>query len=180
MTPLSSVNRATDSPAPRSFRVLVAMDFTPESERALRRAMQIANAAPKAELQAVAVIEPTPGRWGHELAGDVPARLGELTTEAFRALAASESIRGLERVTSRVCTGTPAEEITRLAREMQADLVVVGAHVRSALARWYGGSVAQDVVRRAGCPVLVHRERTRRPGAPPAAKPTPPTRAARK
>ena len=123
--------------------------------------MRIANAAPKGELHAVAILESTPGRWGHELQGDVPTRLGEITTAAFRELAASESIRGLERVVSRVRVGTPSVEIVRLAREIEADLLVVGAHDRSALARWYAGSVAEEVVRRAGCRVLVHRESQR-------------------
>jgi universal stress protein A len=148
--------------SPKPFCVLVAMDLSPESVRALERAMRIANAVPIAELHALAVIEPEPARWGHALSGDVPQQLGDIVTGAFAKMASSEAVRRLRRVSSRVRAGAPAAEVLRLAREIDADLIVVGSHERSVLGRWYAGSVANDVLRAADRPVLVHKARVAR------------------
>ncbi len=50
--------------------------------------------------------------------------------------------------------GMPADEIVRLATEQNADLIVIGSHGRTGLARVLMGSVAELVMRRAKCPVL--------------------------
>ncbi len=50
--------------------------------------------------------------------------------------------------------GKPAEEILRAAREHRCDLVVMATHGRTALRRLLMGSVAEDVLRQAPCPVL--------------------------
>jgi nucleotide-binding universal stress UspA family protein len=50
--------------------------------------------------------------------------------------------------------GEPATEIIRLARELPADLVVMGTHGRTGLGRLLMGSVAEQVMRKAPCPVL--------------------------
>jgi nucleotide-binding universal stress UspA family protein len=54
--------------------------------------------------------------------------------------------------------GDPAGEIVRLAADEDAEMIVLGTHGRSGLARVLMGSVAESVVRRALCPVLVYRE----------------------
>lgn len=53
--------------------------------------------------------------------------------------------------------GGAAEEILKAAREEQPDLVVVGSRGLGRVARFFLGSVAEEVVRRAPCPVLVAR-----------------------
>ena len=50
--------------------------------------------------------------------------------------------------------GEPAVEILRLAKDTNADLIVLGTHGRSGLSRLVMGSVAEEVVRKAPCPVL--------------------------
>jgi nucleotide-binding universal stress UspA family protein len=52
-------------------------------------------------------------------------------------------------------TGNPAEEIIRYAAENRTDLIVMGTHGRSGLERLLMGSVAEKVLRRALCSVLV-------------------------
>jgi len=54
-----------------------------------------------------------------------------------------------------LCEGRPAEEIIALAEELVADLVVVGSRRVGRVKRLIGGSVSEDVVHRASCPVLV-------------------------
>jgi len=50
--------------------------------------------------------------------------------------------------------GQPADEILRLARKVSCDLIVMGTHGRTGLARLLHGSVAEEVLRKATCPVL--------------------------
>ena len=50
--------------------------------------------------------------------------------------------------------GDPATEILRAAQELPADLIVLGTHGRTGLRRLLMGSVAEQVVRKARCPVL--------------------------
>jgi nucleotide-binding universal stress UspA family protein len=51
--------------------------------------------------------------------------------------------------------GDPAQEIERVAREHACDLIVMGTHGRTGLTRLFMGSIAEEVVRLAPCPVLV-------------------------
>jgi nucleotide-binding universal stress UspA family protein len=63
--------------------------------------------------------------------------------------------------------GDAVAAILRVAEELPADLIVLGTHGRTGLGRLLMGSVAEQVVRKAPCPVLTvknpHLE-----GAPPA------------
>ncbi|QEG33775.1 universal stress protein [Bythopirellula goksoeyrii] len=54
--------------------------------------------------------------------------------------------------------GTPAEEITQVAKNENCDMIVLPSHGRTGLARLLIGSVAERVVRLAHCPVLVLRD----------------------
>jgi nucleotide-binding universal stress UspA family protein len=65
-----------------------------------------------------------------------------------------ELAAGVERV---VRTGTPFVEIVRYAREKDIDVIVMGTHGHSGLVHAMIGSVAEKVVRKAGCPVLTVR-----------------------
>jgi nucleotide-binding universal stress UspA family protein/quercetin dioxygenase-like cupin family protein len=81
------------------------------------------------------------------------------------------------RVEHRLAEGDPAEEILRLTEALRCDLVVMGTHGRTGLGRFLTGSVAEEVLRKAACPVLVvktplrarpeaERETTAKPGEP--------------
>lgn len=50
--------------------------------------------------------------------------------------------------------GDPGAEILRAAQRIGADLIVLGTHGRTGLGRLLMGSVAEQVVRRAQCPVV--------------------------
>jgi nucleotide-binding universal stress UspA family protein len=56
-----------------------------------------------------------------------------------------------------VAEGLPFDEIVRLARDRNVDLIVMGTHGHTGLAHVLMGSVAEKVVRRAPCPVLTVR-----------------------
>ena len=53
-----------------------------------------------------------------------------------------------------VIEGIPAVEIIRMAEEANADLIVMGCHGRRGISRMLMGSVAEETVRKATCPVL--------------------------
>jgi universal stress protein A len=60
-------------------------------------------------------------------------------------------------VTHRMAQGDPVREILRAAEETKCGLIVMGTHGRRGLSRLVMGSVAEQVVRRAGCPVVTVR-----------------------
>jgi len=53
--------------------------------------------------------------------------------------------------------GDPATEILHVAAAIPCDLIIMGMHGRSGLGRLLMGSVAEQVVRKADCPVLTIR-----------------------
>jgi universal stress protein A len=59
-----------------------------------------------------------------------------------------------------VQTGIPAPIIVSKAKEWSADLIVIASHGRSGVPRALLGSVAEEVIRHAPCPVLVVRAQT--------------------
>jgi nucleotide-binding universal stress UspA family protein len=92
-----------------------------------------------------------------------PAFAGEgmavLGPEEFRA-DAEEQLRRLQvpqadvRTERRLEEGEPVSEILRVAGEIGAELIVMGTHGRTGVGRLLMGSVAEQVVRRAVCPVV--------------------------
>lgn len=61
---------------------------------------------------------------------------------------------GLPHTAIVLADGDPAGEILRVAKENRADLIVLGTHGRTGVGRLVMGSVAEQVLRRASCPVL--------------------------
>jgi len=51
--------------------------------------------------------------------------------------------------------GTAKDEILSTAEEWHADMIIVGTHGRTGLDHFISGSVAERIVRKAKCPVLV-------------------------
>ena len=54
--------------------------------------------------------------------------------------------------------GDPATEILRIAKENKVEMIVMSSHGRTGLERILMGSVAEKVVRRAPCPVLIFKQ----------------------
>ena len=55
--------------------------------------------------------------------------------------------------------GAPADEILAFADRVHIDLIVMGSHGRTGLTRLITGSVAESVMRRSNCPVLIFKSR---------------------
>jgi len=135
-------------------RVLLATDMSPTSEVATAEALRIA-AQLGASLLAVNVIDAGALR---RTSGRGPA---VHQVRAARELAMTELVaRGREhglQVSYLIWEGDPAESIVEAAEAEGADLIVLGTRGHSGVGRALIGSVSDEVVRTAGCPVLVVR-----------------------
>ena len=56
-------------------------------------------------------------------------------------------------------TGDPSSVITKIADENEVDLIVMASREDTAFGRFLFGSVAEKVLRSAGCPILVLKEK---------------------
>jgi nucleotide-binding universal stress UspA family protein len=74
---------------------------------------------------------------------------------AFHVRAAKKQCRN--QVTGHFVLGDPTAEILRLSEELAADLLIVGTHDHVGFERLLLGSVAETLVRKAGCSVMVVR-----------------------
>lgn len=70
------------------------------------------------------------------------------------------------RVETEVVTGAPAATVLDIAREKQADLIVICSHGRTGATRWMLGSVAEHIARQSLVPVLILREQGAVPAHP--------------
>jgi nucleotide-binding universal stress UspA family protein len=100
------------------------------------------------------VLEPPPVR---EFKGSVLEDARGVVDEARATLAR----RGFD-VETDVVIGNPKDEISRIAGEWNADLVVLGARGLGRIKRFLLGSVSLAVARRVSCPVLVVKGRARK------------------
>ena len=135
-------------------KILVPIDFSDSSDAALKYATLLARDA-QASVLLLHVQEPPPAYGGAEMFFDT----GEADT--------SEAIERLEGVKlsdpqiacqRRVLSGPPATLILELAKAEHIDLIVMGTHGRTGLLRLVMGSVAEEVVRKATCPVLTIKQ----------------------
>jgi nucleotide-binding universal stress UspA family protein len=138
--------------------ILAPVDFSACSRSAFRVARALAQDY-RARLIVLHVAMPPPFVTPGELARVLQAPngyRGELEYQ-LRQLYPSDSAAGVE---YRVQDGRPAVEIVAVAREVPCDLIVMGTEGRTGLGRWLSGSVAEKVVRKAHCPVLIAKARS--------------------
>ena len=142
-------------------RILVPTDFSPPCEAALATAGVLA-AQFGAEIHLVHVLEDpnTTAAHASDVYGYVPPGMRESWRKEVQAqLDALLNLPGKPqfRVMTHVMFGSPARAIVDYARDNAMNLIVMGTHGRSGFAHLLLGSVAERVVRTAGCPVLTVR-----------------------
>jgi nucleotide-binding universal stress UspA family protein len=84
---------------------------------------------------------------------DVRKEMAGRAKKAFDALRADPEAEGIE-MDSVERAGIPAREIVEAAKDLDADLIVIGAHGATGLQGILYGTTAEGVVRTAPCPVL--------------------------
>ncbi len=146
------------------YRIVVGFDFSELSERALGEALDIARYRAPAEIHVITITlpegllalldtkEPGPDDITPETVSAAVARLVQDNQQKRGSL-------GLERISIYVTSGLPpvgpGDLIVELARNVDADLIVVGTHGRKGLKRALLGSVATCVLRGAETSVYV-------------------------
>jgi nucleotide-binding universal stress UspA family protein len=139
-------------------RILVPIDFSSCSKKALQYAI------PFAKLFGARLCLLYVGQGYYLLPDLAPADLNTYTLReradiaAKLATFATKEIPATVAVDLLVRNGQPALEIVDVAKEFGADLIIISTHGYGGLKHLWFGSIAEQVVRHAACPVLVVRE----------------------
>ena len=146
---------------PKIKRILVPVDFSPASLKALDYAADFAQPL-GAGLSVLFVIEPiyyaVPDLAG-AAAGTAVGLLEEQRASGKRQLERLQARYAKRRIKLRTVmqTGTPYQTIVDAAQSLKAHLIVMSTHGRTGVSHLLLGSVAERVVRSATCPVLTIR-----------------------
>ncbi len=147
----------------RMRRILHATDFSPASTPAFKWAVELARAN-RATLLVAHVM--TPPSLSMPAEGYVPPRLYQELEASARAQAqkrlravVARAKRAGARASGLLLEGVPHERIARAVRSKRADVLVIGTHGRSGLAKLFLGSVATRLIAAVSCPVLTVRGR---------------------
>jgi nucleotide-binding universal stress UspA family protein len=130
--------------------ILHPTDFSERAGYALHLAAALARDY-GARLVVLHVVTPPTVVYGEAV---VPVSPEELRAPAREQLDRLRLPRPDVRAERRLEEGEAVEEILRVARDIGADLIVLGTHGRTGLGRLLMGSTAETVVRKASCPVL--------------------------
>jgi nucleotide-binding universal stress UspA family protein len=141
-------------------RILHPSDFSRASRMAFTKAVEMAHAN-RAELLLVHVLAPAvpmvgDGYLSPQIYEEIETSARAHAQKQLDALAATAKKAGV-RAKTLLLGGVAHEQITRAARSKRADLIVIGTHGRTGLAKLFLGSVAGRVVSTASCPVLTVR-----------------------
>jgi nucleotide-binding universal stress UspA family protein len=152
----SREDRGFSGPAPFK-RILYATDFSPAAEHALGYALSLAEEAQGALILVHVMPRPSVAATASGLPIDLGRVTGDLERDAREALrqAVPSEARVWCEAEEHVAFGRPADEILRLAREREAQAIVMGVHGRNALDLMLFGSTTHHVIRHAPCPVLI-------------------------
>ena len=137
-------------------RIVVGIDFSDGSDVAMEQALSLA-AVFKATVDIVHVLDPIVLRpvatSGVASLADAPALVDQIDRAlASRATKAAELGVACQ---TKLLEGHPAQEIVEYANKTGADMIVVGTHGRTGIQHAVLGSVAERVVQRSTCPVVV-------------------------
>jgi nucleotide-binding universal stress UspA family protein len=141
-------------------RILAPTDFSPASKKALKYALRFARDY-GSELTMLHVVELATSSSFEEVP-EAPAFSKAEMADAerrLRTLVRSFPGAGAPGVKSAIRMGVAAHEIVEVAKELDADLIVIATRGYAGWERLVIGSTAARVARAAPCPVLVVREK---------------------
>jgi len=143
------------------MKILIAVDQSPHSERAVRFVTRMRWPAGSRVIVASALaplVTPSlPGDGGVPLTVELAAEQ-RAEVQAVVARAEDELRAAGISTESRIPAGDPRDALLRLAEDERVDLVVLGSHGRTGFAKLLLGSVSSHVVTHARCSVLVVKE----------------------
>lgn len=133
--------------------IIVPWDFSDMSKKALETASELAGE--NGQIHVLHVIPYPPSMEPGVIWGVIDEEsLTAKATESFRKDLPGDNYAG---VTFKVMFGDPGSQVAKLAKDIDAGLVVISSHGRTGLAHFFLGSVAERVTRLSPCPVLVLR-----------------------
>jgi universal stress protein A len=135
----------------RIATILHPTDFSPQSEHAFHLACSLARDH-AGRVIVLHVAEPPLVAPGGGMTPPLPGGVWEAIETQLRGVQTPDAKVPVEH---RLEEGKPADEILRVAQDVKCDLIVMGTHGRTGLAHFLMGSVAEQVVRKATCAVLV-------------------------
>ena len=153
------------------YIIVAGIDYSPVSSLALDRAFELAAQHSSAEVHVVNVVRtmgtlaqlesPADPGFANVSLSDAAEQVRAYAEARLRAFRGGRSETGADPITlvAHLRLEAAAEEIAQLAGDLHADLIVVGTHGRRGVSRLLLGSVAEEVVRLASCPVLVMRDK---------------------
>jgi nucleotide-binding universal stress UspA family protein len=144
-------------------RILVPVDFSDSSARALRHAAK--RAAEDGGSLIIIYVVPADYGWlgfGRNELRDLDRSLQRQAADRLRAFA-DENVGHNLTAELEVRVGQPAEQILAAARESQCDSIMLSTRGLTGLDRYLIGSVADRVARLAPCPVVLLRPGKRAP-----------------
>lgn len=137
-------------------KILVPLDFSEHSERALQWALFLAEQGNASIILFHVILEPR-DEW-HSQAGPEERRVeDELRSAAERQQEKAGTGKAPLIEALAVWGGDPSSEICLPAERQKVDLIVMGTHGRTGLSQMLLGSVAEKVVHQASCAVLTVR-----------------------
>jgi universal stress protein A len=140
--------------------VLVATDFSETSAAALLYGRDLARAF-GARLHVLHVADAISATAGEEFfPGDIEALQADVmkrAAERLDTLLTDHDLTMLRATPVVRASGHVADAIVDYAKDIHVDVIVVGTHGRGGVSHLFMGSVAEHVVRKAPCPVLVVR-----------------------
>ena len=155
-------------------KILVPTDFSPHAEEAFREAHDLAKAT-GAGVIVFHVSRPPAVVSDGTATLSAPARgEGKDVWDRLRKIQPPDPAVHVEHEVI-VADRPDASHILRILRERGCDLIVMGTHGRSHLRHLLFGSVTEDVVRKADCPVMVVKAPVREADAPDRPKAVQPT-----
>ena len=139
-------------------RILFCTDFSPNANIAFQHAIEVAQRYPGAELHLLHVIPAPDAQYWKSYVYMPTVDVDQMAKDAFdkRVSEEYEAVlpEGLS-LTKAFRIGKAYAEIIRYAEEIKADIIVMGRQGRGALESIFFGTVAEKVVKKAKCPVLV-------------------------
>jgi nucleotide-binding universal stress UspA family protein len=155
-----ATHRTARARKPGYRRILWPTDFSPIAKAALPHALKIAREG--GELIVLHVVSPTaaypPGAMAATVWTTLEAEMRAAAKEQLdRATAIVKARAGGLRIRSLLVYGSPFHQIPQVAKRLRCDLIVLATHGHTGLRHVLLGSVAENVVRHAQCPVLTVR-----------------------
>jgi|TARA_B110000977_G_scaffold95616_1_gene126185 universal stress protein A len=135
--------------------LLIGLDLSPESQQVVDRVKQLFSDR-DVKISICHILEPLAFTYG----GDIPVDLSDvqvqLEDQARLRLATLAEQLQVPQKSQHIVLGQPANEMRRMAKDENVDLIIVGSHGRHGLALIFG-STSNSVLHGAPCDVLAVR-----------------------